>query len=165
MGRTAERLRFPTREESVLAELLALRAAATPEKPFLLFGDEQWSYGRAAREAWRSGNGLASLGVGRGDCVSVWLPTGPDVLRAWFGANALGAVYAPLNVAARGRYLEHTMNLAESKLLVAHAQLLDRLVDLDLPHLETVVVAGAGADVELPWPTVTLDELLDGATE
>ena len=38
-----------------------------------------------------------------GDYVSVWMPTGPDVLRAWFGANAAGAVYAPLNLAARGR--------------------------------------------------------------
>jgi len=165
MDRTAERLRFPTREESVLPELLARRAAATPEKLFLLFGDEQWSYREAARHAWRSGNGLASLGVARGDCVSVWLPTGPDVLRAWFGANALGAVYAPLNVAARGRYLEHTMNLAESTVLVAHAHLLDRLVGLDLPHLETVVVVGDGADVELPWRTESLDEVLAGASD
>ena len=41
------------------------------------------------------------------------MPTGPDVLRAWFGANAAGAVYSPLNLAARGSYLQHTLNLAE----------------------------------------------------
>ena len=45
--------------------------------------------------------GCRRLGVEMGDYVSVWMPTGPDVLRAWFGANAAGAVYAPLNLAAR----------------------------------------------------------------
>ena len=52
----------------------------------------------------------------------------PDVLRCWFGANAIGATYSPLTLAAKGSYLEHTLNLAESKVLVAHTQLLERLV-------------------------------------
>src|SRR5512134_1841400 len=135
-------LRFPTREECVLSELLAARAETTPEKQFLLFEDESWSYAQAAREAWRAANGLIGLGVGMGDYVSVWVPTGPDVLRAWFGANAAGAVYAPLNLAAKGGYLEHTLNLAQSKVLVAHHQLAELLVGVDAPSLETVVVVG-----------------------
>ena len=147
-------LRFPTREECVLADLLALRASEDPDKPFLLFETEQWSYADAAREAWRSGNALRSLGVDRGDYVSVWLPTGPDILRSWFGANALGAVYAPLNLASRGSYLQHTLNLAEAKVLVAHHELVERLDGLDLPSLETVVTVG-GAVEGLPWTTVT----------
>ena len=40
----ATELRFPTREEAVLPDLLALRAEATPDKPFLIFEDEEWSY-------------------------------------------------------------------------------------------------------------------------
>ena len=68
------------------------RAAATPDKPLLLFEDETWTYADAAREAWRAGNApAAACGVEIGDYVSVWMPTGPDVLRAWFGANAAGA--------------------------------------------------------------------------
>jgi crotonobetaine/carnitine-CoA ligase len=156
-------LRFPSRDECVVADLLAARAASTPDKPFLLFEDEQWTYAQAAREAWRAANGLRRLGVGMGDYVSVWVPTGPDVLRAWFGANAAGAVYAPLNLASRGTYLEHTLNLAEANVLVAHHQLLDRLAGLDLPHLETVVVVGGTPEAELPWQTLTMEELLDGA--
>src|SRR6266508_6363558 len=132
-------LRFPTREECVVPDLLAARAAADPDKPFVLFEEERWTRGDAAREAWRTGNGLQRLGVRMGEYISSWLPTGPDVLRTWFGANAAGAVYAPLNLAARGSFLEHTLNLAEAKLLVAHHQLVERLVGLQLPHLETVV--------------------------
>ena len=86
----------------MLPELLAARAESTPDKLYLLFEEEQWTYAQAAREAWRTANGLIRLGVEMGDYVSVWVPTGPDVLRAWFGANAAGAVYAPLNLAAKG---------------------------------------------------------------
>jgi crotonobetaine/carnitine-CoA ligase len=158
-------LRFPTREECVLPDLLAARAADTPDTPFALFEEQQWSYAQTATEAWRSAHALIRAGVEPGDYVSVWMPTGPDVLRAWFGANAAGGVYSPLNLAARGSYLEHTLNLAESKVLVAHPELVDRLAGLDLPHLERVVLVGDPGAVELRWPTLTFAELLDGAPE
>ena len=158
--------RFPTRQECVLPELLATRAAQTPDKPLLLFESETWTCDQAAREAWRTANGLMSrCGVTNGDYVSVWVPTGPDVLRAWFGTNAAGGVYAPLNLSARGSYLEHTMKIAESKVLIAHRGLVDRLVGLELPTLETVVLVGGPTDVELPWRTIAFEELLDGASD
>ena len=69
-------------------------------------------------------------------------PTGPDIVRAWFGANAVGAVYAPLNLAAKGSYLEHTLKVADAKVLVAHHQLAERLVGIDAPSLEQVVIVG-----------------------
>ena len=159
-------LRFPTREECVLSELLAKRAAEAPDRALLLFEDETWTRADAAREAWRTANGLREhCGVAMGDYVSVWVPTSPDVLRAWFGTNAAGGVYAPLNLSARGSYLEHTIRIAESKVLIAHRGLVERLAGLDLPALETVVLVGGDADVELPWRTIALEELLDGASE
>jgi crotonobetaine/carnitine-CoA ligase len=158
-----EGVRFPTREECVLPDLLAARAAATPDKPFALFDEETWSYARAAEEAWRAANVLSRIGVGIGDYVSVWMPTGPDVLRGWFGANAIGAAYAPLNLAARGTYLQHTLNLAESRVLIAHPELLERLEGLDLPHLETIVTVGGPSDARLAWPSLAFEELLEAA--
>lgn len=159
-------LHFPTREECVLPELLATRAAQTPDRPLLLFEDETWTCAQAAREAWRTANGLREhCGIEVGDYVSVWVPTSPDVLRAWFGTNAAGAVYAPLSLSARGRYLEHTMKIAESKVLIAHRGLVERLAGLDLPSLEMVVLVGGDAGVDLPWRTISLEELLDGASD
>ena len=156
---------FPTREESVVPDLLAARAEATPDKPYLLFEDETWSYGETARQAWRTGHALQKIGVEMGDYVSVWIPTGPDVVRAWFGSNAIGGVYAPLNLAAKGSYLEHTLRVADAKVLVAHHQLAERLVGIDAPSLEQVVIVGGPPPAGLAWPTVTLDELLDGVPD
>src|SRR3954466_13050292 len=119
--------KFPPGGECVVPDLLAARAAADPDKLFILFEDERWTRADAVREAWRTGNGFQRLGVELGDYTSARMTTGPDVLRTWFGANAAGPVYAPLNLAARGSYLEHTLNLAESKVLVAPHELVERL--------------------------------------
>ncbi len=156
-------LEFPTREQCVLPDVLAQRADALADKPYLLFADgSQWSYAETADRAWRAGHGLQRLGVQMQECVAVWAPAGPDVIRCWFGASAIGAVYAPLNLAARGTYLQHMLNVAQARVLVAHSGLLERLVGLDLPHLETIVVTGGAPTVELPWRMLSVAELVEG---
>src|SRR5687767_11719506 len=114
--------RFPSREECVLGEVIAQRAEELQDKTYALFEDgSSWSYARTAEEAWRCAQGFRREGVRIQECVSFWMPTGPDLLRSWFGAVAAGAIYAPLNLAARGTYLEHQLNVAESRFLVAHS--------------------------------------------
>ena len=139
--------RIPSRSEAVLADVLEARAAADPERTFVVYRDDEWSLARTAAETWSVAAGLTDLGVKPGECVSSWLPNGPAGLLSWFGANAAGAVSAPLNPAYRGAILEHTLNLAGSRMLIAHAGLVDRLEGLALEHLETVVVVGEGGSV------------------
>ena len=103
-GTTQQVPTFPAREDCVLLELLARHAAETPDRPQLLFEDETWTCADSAREAWRSANGLrAHCGVEPGDYVSVWVPTSPDVLRAWFGTNAAGASGGTKNAGSSGQ--------------------------------------------------------------
>jgi crotonobetaine/carnitine-CoA ligase len=152
---------FPTREECVLPALLVDRAARYEDKVFLAYEDgSEWTYRETLDESFRAANALHHLGVGRSDTVSVFLLASPALMRVWLGAATLGAVFAPLNLAARGRFLEHTLNIAGAKVLVVHASLADRLVGLELPALETVVVVGQLEDVELPWSVVSLDDVI-----
>lgn len=139
--------RFPPRETVVVADLLERGARETPEKTFAVFRDAEWSYARTAAEAWSAAHALRALGVREGDFVLAWLPNGPDALRAWFGANAAGATFAPLNPAYRGSILEHTVNLSGARVMVAHPHLVERLRGLELPLLEKVVVTGPGEAV------------------
>jgi crotonobetaine/carnitine-CoA ligase len=152
---------FPTRDESVLPSLLVDRAARYEDKVFLAYEDgAEWTYRETLDESWKAANALQGLGVGRGDTVSVFMPAGPALMRVWLGASTLGAVFAPLNLAARGRFLEHTLNIAGAGVLVVHAGVVDRLVGLDLPALETLVVVGQLDGAELPWRVVSLDDVL-----
>src|SRR5262245_27446638 len=133
-------LSTPRREDAVLADVLERRAAEHPDKLFARFdGGATLSYGELAARTWTVARALRGLGARERDVVAAWLPNGEEALLAWFGANAAGCVYQPLNTAYRGAILEHALNLGKARVLIAHADLIPRLEGLDLPHLETVV--------------------------
>lgn len=142
--------RFPRQDASVVPQMIRRRAAEHPNRTFAVFSDEStWTYGEVAERAWRRANGFIGLGVSHGDFVCSWLPVGPAVIETWFGANAAGATFAPINVSYRGMLLQNALNIAGAKVLVAHVDLVPRLIGLELEHLETVVVVGDG-DADLP---------------
>ena len=102
--------------------------------------EREWTYRQTQAIARRTAIGLAALGVTQGDKVLSWLPNGPDAIRIWFGLNYLGAVYVPINLAYRGGLLAHVVANSDAKLIVAHADLVGRLADIDRAALTTAVV-------------------------
>ena len=135
--------RIPTAERCVLRDLLDRLAAATPDKTFCVFEDgSEWSYARTREEAIRTATGLQALGVRQGDHVLSWLPNGADALRVFFGANYMGAVYVPINIAYKGRLLEHVIARSDARVIVAHAALAPRLAAIGRASLETLVATG-----------------------
>lgn len=135
--------RIPTAERCVLRALLDRLAAATPDKTFCVFEDgSEWSYARTREEAVRTATGLQALGVRQGDHVLSWLPNGADALRVFFGANYMGAVYVPINIAYKGRLLEHVVARSDARVIVAHAALAPRLAAIGRASLETLVATG-----------------------
>lgn len=161
--------RFPLTEDVVLPQIIRKRAAAHPERTFAVFDDgDTWSYAQLAETTWRRAHALIDLGVAPGDYVSAWLPTGPAALETWFGTNAAGAVYAPINLSYKGSLLEHSLDIAESKVLVAHIELISRLADCDLKTLQTLVVVGdgdLGPAQELGLDVVRWDDVISDNTQ
>jgi crotonobetaine/carnitine-CoA ligase len=135
--------RVPTRADCVLGDILHARAEAQPESVFAVFEDgDAWTAGETAERSWRCAAGYGELGLEQGDAVASWLPNGKEALVAWFGAAAAGLTYAPLNTGYKGTLLQDTLNLLGARALVAHEGLLERLVGLELEHLERLIVVG-----------------------
>ncbi len=143
--------RFPPDDRCVTGPLLRRQARERGEETFAVFADgSRWTYAETLDHALRAAGALRELGVGPGDRVLCWLPNGPDVLRAWFGANLLGAVYVPMNVALRGGVLRHVIDSSRARVLVAHRELVERLPRPVPEQLEALVVAGGEAPGDLP---------------
>lgn len=140
--------RIPAPEDCVLRPLLDRRARETPDKVFAVFAatDRTWTYAELLRATQETAAALAAQGVDQGDTVLTWLPNGPDALRVWFAINYLGAIYVPLNLAYRGKLLEHAVRSSGARLIVAHPDLLPRLDAIDTARLERrVALDGANA--------------------
>ncbi|HEY4413580.1 MAG TPA: AMP-binding protein [Gaiellaceae bacterium] len=139
-------LEFP---EMVVPRLLERRAETTPDREFLAFGDERWTFGQVEAAAARLAGGLAGLGVERDAKIGLFLPNCADFVNVFFAVGKLGAASVPINTAYRGYMLEYLLNDTGCRILVADAEYLDRIRDAlpNLQHLELVIVRGEPAEL------------------
>jgi len=156
---------IPSREACVLRSVLERQALSQPDKVFVRFDSgEAWTYGEALVQARRAAAGLAGLGVASGDVVFALLPNGPDFLKAWFGANFLGAAVAAPNTALRGGMLQHLVTLSDAAVAVVDGRYLDRFEALDLGRIATIVISGEpGGGCAPPAALARLADCFDAA--
>lgn len=135
-------------ERWVVPEILAEKARAVPDQPFIVSEDETVTYREADETSNRIGNCLAALGVAKGDFVCQFLPNSPDFVRIYFGIAKAGAIMVPINTSYKGALLEYTLNDAGSAVLLCHHSFLDRVqtIEAAVPKLKTILVVGKSAD-------------------
>ncbi|GAA1827029.1 ATP-dependent acyl-CoA ligase [Pseudonocardia ailaonensis] len=126
--------------------LLADRAFHTPDKPALVFGDEQLDYAELDAAASAVARGLLGLGLAPGTSVGVFLPNRVETLVAFFGIARAGLVEVPVNTAYKGTFLDHALGHTDVQVLITEPGLLDLVAALpERPHaLHTVVVLADG---------------------
>ncbi|OKO78282.1 AMP-binding protein [Bradyrhizobium sp. AS23.2] len=133
-------------EVCVLRHVLDRSAAETPDKVFVRFDDgHEWTYAQIHTTVRRTAAALQRMGVAQGDHVLTWLPNSPDALRIWFAINYIGVVYVPMNIAWRGQVLENAVRISGARLLISHAELADRLHDIDRCALTDLLLIGPDA--------------------
>src|SRR5262249_57039055 len=119
------------------------------DKPWLLTDERAYTYRDMDRLACRLANGLASIGVKRGDTVLVMLNNCIEFIGLWCALAKLGAVQVPVNVYYKGRLLSYVVKDSRARVMIADAEFLPRLADVaaDIPEVETVIARGevAGA--------------------
>ncbi len=157
--------RMPEPDACVLRYRLERLAASQPDKVFANFADgTEWTYRQTREIAIRTANAFRKLGVKQGERVLVWLPNSADCLRVWFGLNYLGAVFVPINLAYRGNLLQHTVNVSEARLGVIHADLHQRLGEIEPQPLREIVVLGGPAQAVRGLEVRAADALESGDT-
>ncbi|MGO4737023.1 AMP-binding protein [Bosea sp. 2KB_26] len=139
----ADAAKVPGSEACVLRYMLERQARTIPDRRFVQFWPGvTWSYVEALRQVRLRAAALAAAGVKQGDHVLCWMGNGPDLLATWFAINYLGAVYVPLNTAARGRPLEYVLDDADAALMIGHRALVARLAEVNPGKLRQVLLVG-----------------------
>jgi len=123
------------------------------------------TYAELARRVDRLAVGLARLGVGRGDVVSMQLPNWWQFTAVHLAALRLGAVTNPVMPIFRERELGFMLRLAESKVLVIPRefrgfdyQAMAAAIHPSLPALAHVLVVGGTGES-------AFERLIDGAPD
>ena len=101
-----------------VASYLEQSAYAHPDKVALIFEDHRWTYRELNGGANRIANGLADMGIGKGDRVSLFLPNCSEFLFWYFGILKAGAVVNPINVMLKEKELEYVIEDCAPSLIV-----------------------------------------------
>jgi crotonobetaine/carnitine-CoA ligase len=141
--------------------VLQARAELTPDAPFLSFEQQRRTYADALAAAEQAAAALASLGVGRGDKVAVFLPNSLEILDLWFGSALLGAVFVPINTALKGDGLRYIVEHSEAQAVAVDAPLLDTF-DAAVPVGTEPRHRFVRGDVNAPSGYQPLAQLLEG---
>jgi len=134
-----------------------------PDKAALIYEDRQYSHSQLFSSVRRFGNALKSLGVVPGERVALFMPNCPEFLIARWGAIAIGAAAAPLNMMFQKNEVRYVLNNAAPRVMVTIVEKLDLIEDLwiECPSLEHIVVID-GPNIH---GTCSLRSLLDRSSE
>ena len=114
--------------ERVLGQLVADKAAEHGDRTFIRYRERTVSYRDLDRLSNRLANGLARMGVGFGTHVALMLENSPEIVLLYVALGKLGAVSVPVNTAAKGELLAYYLEQSDSELVIADAELVERLV-------------------------------------
>ncbi len=132
------------------ADLLEDNAGRVPDKKFLLYREEAYTYREMDANANRLANLLLAKGGGRGRGVGILLRNSPRFLDIFFGVQKIGGYAVPINPELKGEGLAYIVNHSDIGILVADAELLETLqpaID-QFEKLETLIVNDLESEAE-----------------
>ena len=132
---------------SSLRAVLETTVARTPKKTFLVYKDQEVSYGDFLTAVTETANGFLSLGLKKGDKIAILLPNGLEFPQCWLAANMIGAIMVPVNGRFVDREIEYILGHSEAKAIVTSGQHLDIVLNIKgrLPYLNSVITVDAAA--------------------
>lgn len=105
-----------------LNEILRRSARLYPNKPYIIDGERVVTYSAFDRQAARLANVLASLGIGKGDPVGLYLPSCPELAIGYYACQKIGAVAAPMSVMYRSSEVESISGRTSMKAMLTDAE-------------------------------------------
>lgn len=137
---------LPLAEQTLPA--LLIRQAQLGDRVLLRHGGHELTFGDAPDFAASWAGRLAAAGIRAGDRLVVLADNSLDIFGLWLGAAWLGAVFAPINTAARGLVLKGMLENADPTLLVVQTD-----------YADAVAACGAAlASLKARWPLEQLPE-------
>ncbi len=105
--------------EVPLFHILDNSASKFPNKTALVFYGKKLTFKQLEIASNKFAAALTDMGVGKGDCVAVYLPNMPQFVIAFFGALKTGAHITLCNPMYKARELEYLLTDSEASVIVA----------------------------------------------
>jgi long-chain acyl-CoA synthetase len=113
--------------EVTLPEMIADSAKRYPNRPALVFFNNEINYKVVDEAITQFAAGLQVLGLTKGDRVSLYVPNSPQYIIAFFGILRAGGVVVPTNIQYVPREVKHQLNDSGAKYVVCLSKFYDNV--------------------------------------
>lgn len=136
-------------EADTMVAALERAVAQWPDRQWLDFLGETYTFSEIDRLSNRFANVLLDLGIKSGDTVVSFLDNSADAIVGWFGINKVGGITVPINTAYRGAFLRHLVTDANARIVIAETDYAERLAAIHdaIPTVELILYRGAKPDM------------------
>jgi acyl-CoA synthetase (AMP-forming)/AMP-acid ligase II len=117
----------PADQHLTIVNQFEKRAGQHPERTFLVYDDERYSYGQANALINQHSHAYRKLGLAKGDVVALVLENRPEFLWHMFGLHKLGALASLINTHLKGDSLVHALRICRPKHVVVGSELWDQV--------------------------------------
>jgi amino acid adenylation domain-containing protein len=138
--------------ERTLVDLLGEQASRRGDDTAVVDGDEHLTFAELAAEARRVGAFLRGLGVGKDDCVGLFVHPSLDLVVGAWGVLHAGGAYLPLAPEYPEDRLRYMVEDFGGDLIITQRELAGKLAALVPPHTRVVTLDDVTGDVEAPSP-------------
>jgi long-chain acyl-CoA synthetase len=131
-----------------IAQILERSRRLFPDKPALIFEGQSFTYRELSEMSNRVANGLAGLGIARGDRVAIFLPNTPAFMSVYFGIQKIGAVAVCVNSAYKADETRFILDDSGARVVVTTEELRGNVPAENLPNLKHILIAEDGASFD-----------------
>lgn len=147
-----------------IAEMLRIRALATPDSIGLCYLEHRFTWREFYLQAHSLSLELARVGIGRGDVVAVYLPHSVGQAVALFAVAMRGAVFTLINPMLVAEQIKHQVSDADARAIVGAENLTRPLSEFFHSKDIAVVPADPAGVAESRWdPDCDLEQQLSAA--
>jgi fatty-acyl-CoA synthase len=152
----------------LVKQLLYTPLACAPQQEIVYRGERRFTYLTLRDRIGRLASGLASLGIKHGDTVAVMDWDSHRYLECYFAVPMMGAVLQTVNIRLSPEQILYTLNLAEAKIVLVHADFLPIVEAIrgKLTNMKQFVLIADGTEVakgNIPF-AIEYEALLAGSS-
>jgi acyl-CoA synthetase (AMP-forming)/AMP-acid ligase II len=112
----------PRSNKTIAFQFESHATGAAADRPFLLYGDERYTYKAANAEVNRYANAYKALGIGKGDTVALLFDNRPAFVWHYLAAGKIGAIASLINSHNIGEPLLHSLRICSPKLIIVGSE-------------------------------------------